>query len=282
MKKVFVILSVILPAALFGQINFEHTSLEKALAKAKAENKPLFVDVYAEWCGPCKRMAATTFQDKGVSDYFNKEFISLKIDGEKADGPRVMNDYQITAYPTLLFFYPDGTLANKFIGGIDVEPLKRLGMRTAHPEQDKLYQATKKYHASKKSKDDMQQFISVLTSEQGDSLTFYCNKYYESYPDLKLDNKAEFQVFLVSENNYLAPISQEFLKNIKNYDQSIGFEKIKLFINASFDEALKKGDFSICETASRALFLKLNEIEVPDLPTIEDFLTYMKSEFYGE
>lgn len=51
-------------------IQFFEGSYAVALAKAKAENKLLFVDIYASWCGPCKRLKATTFRDPEVGAYF--------------------------------------------------------------------------------------------------------------------------------------------------------------------------------------------------------------------
>ena len=66
-------------------ISFFKGTFEEALVKAKQENKPLFVDFYAVWCVPCKKMAKTVFTQEAVGKYFNEHFISLQLDAEKGE-----------------------------------------------------------------------------------------------------------------------------------------------------------------------------------------------------
>ena len=60
-------------------IKFEQGNWANTLAKAKAENKIVFVDAYTTWCGPCKKMDAETFPDKMVGDFYNKNFINCLL-----------------------------------------------------------------------------------------------------------------------------------------------------------------------------------------------------------
>ncbi|MDQ2721558.1 MAG: thioredoxin domain-containing protein [Bacteroidota bacterium] len=54
-------------------IKFEHgITWSQVLAKAKTENKYIFVDCYTTWCGPCKQMDATVFPVEDVGNFFNK------------------------------------------------------------------------------------------------------------------------------------------------------------------------------------------------------------------
>ena len=55
-------------------ILFETDGLQKALAKARKENKAVFVDCYTSWCGPCKMMSSKVFPDKQAGDFFNPRF----------------------------------------------------------------------------------------------------------------------------------------------------------------------------------------------------------------
>lgn len=101
---------------------------KEILSKAKSENKYIFVDCYATWCGPCKWMTTNIFPDKEVGDYMNAHFISIAVQMDKTAkddqqtkdrylDARMLHDlYKVSAYPTYLFFSPDGTPLHRFTG----------------------------------------------------------------------------------------------------------------------------------------------------------------------
>ena len=83
-----------------GIVFFEGT-LKEAFELSRKTNKPIFVDVYASWCGQCRQLKKT-FKDAEVAAYYNANFINIAVDGEKDDGPALMKRYGIKSYPTLL------------------------------------------------------------------------------------------------------------------------------------------------------------------------------------
>lgn len=110
-----------------GGIHFFKGSMAEAQTKATAENKIVFVDVYATWCGPCKRLKTKTFSEKKVGDFFNTHFINLAIDGETPEGRKVMENYSLSSYPTLLFLKPNGEVLEKALGFHSPSELILLG-----------------------------------------------------------------------------------------------------------------------------------------------------------
>lgn len=88
-------------------INFLHnTTWAEAVAKAKSENKLIFIDFYTQWCGPCMNMAQHVFSLPTVGYYYNNTFINLKIDAEEGEGITLAKKYGVRSYPTYAFIDP--------------------------------------------------------------------------------------------------------------------------------------------------------------------------------
>ncbi|HCD22478.1 MAG TPA: thioredoxin [Flavobacteriaceae bacterium] len=62
----------------------EWMSFEAAIdAQAKADQpKKIFIDVYTDWCGWCKKMDKETFNNPEVAVYMQQHFYMVKLDGE--------------------------------------------------------------------------------------------------------------------------------------------------------------------------------------------------------
>jgi thioredoxin-related protein len=131
------------------------------LIKAKAENKYIFMDCFATWCAPCKYMANNVFTQNTVGDFFNEHFISVTVqfDRTKNDSDRVKqwyddarffeSKYSITAYPTFLFFSPDGEAVDRIVGSFESNSFVARAREVLNPK--KQYYAlmkTYKEHAT--------------------------------------------------------------------------------------------------------------------------------------
>jgi thioredoxin-related protein len=96
--------------------------------RAKAENKFIFVDCFATWCGPCKLMDENVYSNDSVVNVVNESFVSVKVqcDTSKSDNGKIKswysdahfisNEYNINSYPTFLFLTPDGKIVHEAIG----------------------------------------------------------------------------------------------------------------------------------------------------------------------
>ncbi len=103
-------------AAAQGIAFSEGRPFAEALKRARAEKKPLMVDAYAVWCGPCKQLDRMTFADPTVGEWAKKKFIAVKVDAEKGEGRRLAQRYAVRAFPTILFLDPSGNELDRISG----------------------------------------------------------------------------------------------------------------------------------------------------------------------
>ncbi len=85
--------------------------LEKQLARARAQNKPLLIDYYAGWCVDCIRMEETTFSDARVKAVLAEKFITVQIDVTDpldADNRILKQRFGVFGPPATLFIDRDG------------------------------------------------------------------------------------------------------------------------------------------------------------------------------
>lgn len=94
-----------------AQVNFTDQILSEVDSK-----KPIFIDFYTDWCGPCKKLDRTTFQDTLLSAYLNENFTCLKWNAEGERFFELASFYQVNSYPTLLFLDKEHNVVNRIVG----------------------------------------------------------------------------------------------------------------------------------------------------------------------
>ena len=150
-------------------IEFFHGTFAEALEKAKTDNKLVFMDGFAAWCGPCKQMAATVFTDEKVGKFMNSNFVCIKVDMEKGEGPTLQRKFDVTAYPTLLFLNEKGDVVHKIVGGLPVETLL-ANAKTALNKTANTKEFEKNYTDGKRTPELVYNYVRALNKAGKPSL----------------------------------------------------------------------------------------------------------------
>lgn len=239
------------------EIVFEHTTLQEILKKAKAENKPVFVDCCTEYCGPCKAMAATVFKTDSVADFFNKTFINLKMDMLSEDGKKYNNVYKVGAYPTFLILDNTGKEIYKFIGGQSSTKFMAQIRRGINPK-NRLATMNQIYASGKYDEAFMQEYIKAkINLAEFDDAKKLAKDYIEKMP---LTHRS------LPENWFL--YSNRYLIGAKTYDSNYLLEHWSDFLQPMGDYNVYKqiGELyrSTTENVLQDWFFKDNKRDAAD------------------
>ena len=234
MKKLCWLL-LLLPLLSVAQtgMHFEHNlSWKDIQAKAKAENKYIFMDAFTTWCGPCKYMAANIFPMEDVGNFFNKSFINVKVqlDTTKADNEEVkgwyadahgiMTDYKVNVFPTYLFFDPNGKLVHRAIGSSSADVFITKASDALNPEKQ-YYVLLDKYTAGEKSPEFLRKMaVSALEVYDRDNSSKISKEYLATQKDLLTKENLDFiDKFTQSSKD---PGFALIMNNEKKYDEVKG------------------------------------------------------------
>lgn len=171
-------------------IAFENgLSWQEILQKAQRENKYVFVDCYATWCGPCKWMDQNIYPIDSVGLFMNDRYISVKMqmDSTRKDNEETRQwypvvhafegKYHIGAYPTYLFFAPDGQVLHKDMGGKSISDFLSMAMVAIDPKQQ-YYTLLADYRSGKMNFALMPVLANAARRVRQDSLSRQVSRYY--------------------------------------------------------------------------------------------------------
>jgi thioredoxin-related protein len=101
-KGFLVLLILFLTFNMYSQERHEVNwiSFSESLEKSKKDPKPVFIDVYTDWCGWCKRMDATTFKDSAIANYLNSKYYAVKMNAEMKDTINFGGNMFVNTNPT--------------------------------------------------------------------------------------------------------------------------------------------------------------------------------------
>ena len=217
------LLASVITVNLFAQgIQFEQGSWSEIKAKAKASKRPIFVDAYTTWCGPCKKMAKEVFTQENIGNYFNTTFINYQMDMEKGEGIEFAKQFEVNAFPTLLYFDSEGRLAFKAIGAKDETALLSQAKLALNPEYQ-LATYKKEYEEGGKTISDLTRYVNKL--REGGTYATAAETVSEFFRAMPVEEKISTDGWkLVSGYiyDYKSDVFEFVLKNLKKYQAVAG------------------------------------------------------------
>ena len=184
MKKLSIFSALFIGAFALAQgIKFEESNFTAVLAKAKKENKLVFIDAYTTWCGPCKLMAKNIFPQKTVGDYYNSHFINAKIDMEKGEGIEIAKKYNVKAFPTYLFVDGNGELVHRTLGYVEENDFIQFAKDAGDPGK-RLTALKQKFEDGEKDPEFLKNLASLTMYNDAEFAGRVMERYFSSKKEL--------------------------------------------------------------------------------------------------
>ncbi len=105
--------------AVESRVRWEPGPPESALAQARRDSRPAFLDFYADWCVPCKWMDRAVYNDPLLGE--TAEGVTMiRVDIDRPEGKALARRYGIFQYPTLVWVNPEGTERLRWVGPLNL------------------------------------------------------------------------------------------------------------------------------------------------------------------
>jgi thiol-disulfide isomerase/thioredoxin len=177
-------------------ISFFKGSWAELLETAQKQGKFIFVDVYTDWCSPCKQMDKDVLPLPEVGDKYNALFINYKLDAEKGEGIAIAQKYSVKAYPSFLYLDPQGYLLHRAEGFFLPAPFIAQAEKaiTLGAADNSISFLEKEFKEGNRSPAFLRSYIKKMSSLGLDNTTAL-NTYFNAMPGKELAKPQEL-VFL--------------------------------------------------------------------------------------
>lgn len=222
-------------------VQFFEGTFDEAKTLAAKQNKLIFMDAYTVWCGPCKKMTNEVFPVKEVGDFFNQNFINMKVDMEKGEGVQIARTYGINAYPTLLFIDFNGNVVNLTKGMRGADALIKLGKDVLAPNPSLVAQQEAKYAAGDRTPIFLREYIKTK-AQFGEDFTEPMQTFISKLTSSEKLEKENAEFLLDYSTDLYSPAFKEVLKNEKYYKEKFSDKyetKINQLVNVAVNDAVK-------------------------------------------
>jgi thiol-disulfide isomerase/thioredoxin len=237
-------------------IRFFHGTFAELKAEAVKTGKPIFIDAFTTWCGPCKWMAKTVFPDEEVGKVFNEKFICAKIDMEKGEGIDIARQYQVNAYPTLLFMNGSGEIIHLALGARDAKEFIKLGLQAIDPQRN-LMGMQKKFNENPSAIDAAMPYFQFLSESGNASLAEATGRWFAGQPKTAWTNKNNWRILFDFVEDPAHPAFQHLVNSRSQFETLYSTDSVESKLRKTYfmhlQRAAHNGDLDAWKADSSAI-----------------------------
>jgi len=115
-------------------------TLTEAIDMAEEENKLVMLNLYTDWCLPCKMMDQNVFNNQETANFVEENFIPYKVNAEENNGPNLAFLYEVKSFPGIVFLDNRGRVVEKYEGAMSNTKFKALAKRALGSQSVGMYE----------------------------------------------------------------------------------------------------------------------------------------------
>lgn len=217
-------------------VSFNKISLKEAVDMAVSTNKIVFVDCATSWCGSCKIMDSEVFTQQAAGDYFDKKFISIKLDMEQGEGVEFAKKYNVNRYPTFILL---DTLKNEICRLIGYKELSVFlkCLDYCLESGENVSELGELYSVNKISKQQMLRYWYLLLSDGASMGSKSEGVGRQLYSILTDEDKMQADYWHIVEHaakDIKSPATQFIKDNMEKISRNIGKQRVNDFLFSKY------------------------------------------------
>ncbi len=224
-----------------AQIAFDLIGSEEdwgeVLNKSEIQDKPVFVDIYTDWCGYCRKMDKDVFSNDIVISYMNDNYLNVKVDGESDFGKSFAEVHQVEGFPTYVFIDSQNDALGYLEGYIELEEFKSSTEDViANFQLIKIYD--KRYLANSLSTEELIKYYAISVDQQKKKMIY--DQLFKEMGNNPNPSK-EFIHFLAKTDIYINDEAYAFMKKHKELiRKDHGDEELEGIVNGIYENSLTR------------------------------------------
>ncbi len=232
---------------------------DQAFESAKQEDKLVFLDIYATWCGPCKYLENSVYVDSLLGNYYNDNFVNLKMDGESEFGRSIAGKYALGAFPTMYYIEDSGDLIITIVGVREAGPLLALG-KNVNQSGEKLSRLEASHKEGNLNYEDLIEYQSILnTLEQTERANELGSEIINTMGMVELMDPSNKDLVLSSTFNIDSRVFSAIRDNPSGAREAWGEEGVEKLLSGIYNDAL----FEAITNKDQALIERVVEEFIP-------------------
>jgi len=216
-------------------LKFQDITYEQALQKSAAEKKPVFLFGFATWCHFCEYMKDSVLPTEAVGNFYNQNFICIKMDLEKEGKNLNQKTIRAKSFPVLLFMNGQGEMLHRITGKKDAQDFLQIGSE-ALDSTKQLRTFVYKYRDGKLSPQQTYEYFKMVDRAGMDNQSLI-NNYLTLIPEDKLTSTYSWKIMYELFKDIEQPCMKLVLEHRADYSakytsDSIDNKIMGLYINA--------------------------------------------------